>query len=87
MFVTESHVYKPCIDVTMSEITPANKWLPKQVSKKYCHGNIYVSLAGKTSAVLDIENIKISGQQERWDWIWKGALFETQQIWTSNFPR
>jgi len=28
------------------------------------HGNIY---AGKTSAVLNIEYIKISGQQERWD--------------------
>jgi len=28
---------------------------------------IFVSLAGKTSAVLNIENITISGQQERWD--------------------
>jgi len=35
------------------------------MSKKYWHGNIYFQVAGETSAVLNVENIKIIGQQKR----------------------
>jgi len=31
-------------------------------SKTYCDENIYAQLAGKTSSVLNVENIKISEQ-------------------------
>jgi len=62
MFVAENHVYnhvyKPCISIMTSGMTQQTSGCQNK------HGNIY---AGKTSAVLNIEYIKISGQQERWD--------------------